>query len=139
MTTKYYFDTCIWRDHYEDRLGKTGRALGKYATDLFNKIITNKDKILFSTFIYSELKKSYNHDEIDSMLNLLFQIDLLERVEISNSQFSESLKISLERNVPRGDALFVILARDNNAILVTQDRHFDKLKDIVEIRRPEDI
>ena len=48
MTTKYFLDTCIWRDFYEDRFGKTGRPLGKYASNLFMKILKNKDKIVFS-------------------------------------------------------------------------------------------
>ena len=41
---KYLLDTCIWRDFYEDRFSKINRPLGKYAHDLFMKIIKNKNK-----------------------------------------------------------------------------------------------
>ena len=30
-------------------------------------------------------------------------------------------------------------ARDNNAIVVTRDKHFDKLRKIVPIKKPEEI
>ena len=92
MTDKYYFDTCIWRDHYENRIGKTGRHLGKYATELFNKIMTKKDKILFSKLTYHELRQAHTNDEIKSMLHLLNSINILQRVEISKLQIYEAQK-----------------------------------------------
>jgi len=139
MTEKYYLDTCIWHDHYENRIGKTGKILGEYATNLFKKIIDNKDKILFSKLTYSELKTSYSQEEVDDMLNLLFLMDILEKVNISDSQLLESIKISSERNIPRGDVLHAVLARDNQVVLVTQDKHFEALKDITIIKKPEEI
>jgi len=51
MVEKYFIDTCIWRDFYEDRFSKSGRHLGKYVTELFIKILKRKDKILFSESI----------------------------------------------------------------------------------------
>ena len=45
---EYFIDTCVWRDFYEDRFSKSKKPLGKYAADLFIKILKNKDKILFS-------------------------------------------------------------------------------------------
>jgi len=57
MANKYWFDTCIWRDFYEDRLSKTGNPLGLYASDAFVKIIKNKDLILYSESLVWELKK----------------------------------------------------------------------------------
>lgn len=33
----------------------------------------------------------------------------------------------------------VILARDNNAIMVTRDEHFYKLTDIVSVKKPEEL
>lgn len=139
MAEKYYLDTCIWRDHYENRISKTGRGMGDYATDFFRKIMANKKIILFSRLTYSELKVSYTQEEVDNMLNLLFLTGMLEKVEINDSQLQESTKISSERNIPGGDVLHAILARDNNAILVTQDKHFEKLKDLVVIKKPEDV
>ena len=36
---KYYIDTCVWRDYYENRFSKSGKPFGKYAACLFMKII----------------------------------------------------------------------------------------------------
>jgi len=47
--------------------------------------------------------------------------------------------ISLKRNLPKGDVLHALIARDNKAILVTLDKHFKKLLDIVESKRPQDL
>ncbi|MBN2368106.1 hypothetical protein JXC34_03730, partial [Candidatus Woesearchaeota archaeon] len=59
MKKKYFLDTCIWRDFYENRFGQGGRPLGKYATDLFMKIMKKKDQILFSKSLVMELKRDY--------------------------------------------------------------------------------
>lgn len=139
MMIKYYLDTCIWRDHYENRTGFLGRKLGKYATNLFKRLIEKRRRILFSRLTYSEMKISYTEQEIDNMLNILFKIGLLEKVEISDIQIKEALNISNERNIPKSDALHAILARDNGACIVTQDKHFDKLADIVKVVLPEEV
>ena len=43
------------------------------------------------------------------------------------------------RNVPRGDAIHAIIARDYELILITRDKHFQNLKDIAECYKPEEI
>ncbi|MBI3026645.1 PIN domain-containing protein [Candidatus Woesearchaeota archaeon] len=48
----------------------------------------------------------------------------------TEKQREEAKKIAEERNVPAGDALHAIIARDNDLILVTRDSHFRKLEDI---------
>jgi len=45
--------------------------------------------------------------------------------------------LSKELNIPFGDALHGILAKENNAVMVTKDRHFRKLKDKINIKKPE--
>lgn len=141
MAEKYYLlDTCIWRDFYENRFSKIGRPLGKYATDLFMKILKNKDKIYFSESLPRELKKDYNEKEINDMLNLLFIGNVLVRIEIKKEEYLEAKKLSEERNIPFVDCLNTIHARNYKAIMVSQDPHYFKgLKDIVKSVRPEKI
>ena len=139
MAEKYYFDTCIWRDHYENRYGFGGKPLGEYATKLFIHIIRNKDILLFSEFIIRELKSDFDGGEINDMLNVLFMAGILKRVEVSEENYKEARKIGISRNLHPGDVLHAILARDNNAILVSQDEHHQRLKDIVEVKKPEQI
>ncbi len=139
MPDAYYLDTCIWRDHFENRFGPEGRPLGKYATNLFYKIIENQDKLLFSDLLVEELKIAFSKTEIEYMLQMIFMMKILIRTEASPKDHAEASKIAKERDLPLSDVLHAIIARNNNAVLVTQDKHFNNLKDIVRVIRPEDI
>lgn len=137
---KYYLDTCLWRDHFEDRLSKSKSPIGKYASELFLKIIKRKDKILFSESLILELSKDYSRKEINDMLSLLFMCNVLRRVDITKAEYSEGKEISKERDIPFIDALNAIQARNNGAVMVSRDSHFIKsLSDIIKTYRPEEI
>ena len=58
---------------------------------------------------------------------------------MTRDEYAEADKISKERRVLLGDALHAIIARDNDAILVSQDKHFQLLKDVVYVKRPEQL
>ena len=139
MPEKYYFDTCIWRDFYESRTGLKGKPLGKYAANLFIKIIKRKDTLLYSDLIIRELKKDYDEKEVNDMLNFLFLTNILKKVEMKKEEFLKAKKIAEERDLPTPDAFHAILARNNKAILISQDKHLQELKDIVEVMKPEEI
>ena len=99
MISKLYLvDTCIWRDFYEDRFGKSGRPIGKYASDLFMKILKKKYKILFSEGLVWELKKDYSEEQINDMLNLLFLNNILIRIEIIEKEYLEGKEDILRKN-----------------------------------------
>lgn len=138
--TKYFLDTCIWRDFYEDRNSKNKKPMGKYATLLFIKILNRKDKILYSETLIWELKKDYNPDEIKDMLNLLMINKVLVRLNITKEEFLEAKKISEKRSLPLVDCINAIQARNHNAIMVSQDKHFFmSLSDISKTLKPEEI
>ena len=140
MTKKYFIDTCIWRDFYEDRLSKSGRNLGKEATDLFIRILKSKDNILFSESLYWELKKEYAVKDIDDMLNILFLTKVLVRIEVTKEEFMEAKKLAEDRNIPFVDCLNAVQARNYKAIMISQDMHFlENLKDIIKTKKPSDI
>lgn len=137
---RYFIDTCIWRDFYENRTSKSNRPIGKYAADLFMKILNKKYKILFSIALVWELKKDYDEKEINDMLNILFINDTLKRVEITRKEYQEAKQLSAERDIPFIDSLNAIQARGHNAVMVSRDEHFIRdLSDIVKSLRPEDI
>ena len=140
MKQPYYLDTCIWRDHYENRFGPAGRPLGDLASKVFMKIMKEKQTLFYSDFVARELKKDYGEKDINDMFNVLFLSGILKRVDIEEKHFKEAKKLSAEKKVPLGDALHAILARDHNAILITQDwKDFSKLTDVVDVKKPEDI
>ena len=135
----FYLDTCIWRDFYEARFGQRGNPLGKYAGSFFSKLIKDKTTIYFSDHNIIELRIAYGDNEVNEMFNLLFFIGMLKKADVKKEDYAGARKISAERGVPPADALHALIARNCKAIMVTRDRHFEQLKDIVEIKKPEEI
>lgn len=134
---KYYVDTSIWRDYYEDRKDNL-KPLGEFAFEFFRKVKINNDKILYSDLVIEELNKAYNEKEIKQIFNIIEEENLLEKVEISKNQLKEALDLKRKLQIPFGDALHAILAKDNDAILITRDEHFQKL-DFINVKKPEDL
>lgn len=140
MEKIYLLDTCIWRDFYENRFSKIGRPLGEYATNLFMKILKDKDKILFSDSLVYELKIHYNEESIKNMLNLLFLNKTLKRIETTREEHLEAKKLSREKNIPFMDCLNALQARNYKAIMISQDNHyFENLSDITKTTKPQNI
>lgn len=140
MEKKYWLDTCIWRDFYEDRFSKAGNPLGEYATNAFMKILKKRDKILFSESLTRELSRDYGEKDINDMLNLLFIGGTLIRVEITKEEYLEARELSGKRKLPFVDCLNAVQARNHNAVVVSQDEHFTKnLSDIVKVIKPQDL
>lgn len=123
-------------DYYEDRTDPS-KDLGGFAFKLLCKLLASKSKIVVSTFLQRELEVAYSLDSIRG-LTLPFE-KLMEKVDVSDSQREEAKKISEERNIPKGDVIHALLARENNAIMVSRDKHFQLLKDICEVMKPEEI
>ena len=138
MSERFYLDSSIWRDYYENRKDKF-RPLGEWALRLIKNIIENKNYILYSDFVIKELKIGYNKDEINKIFEIVNKRNLLIKVNISESQIKESAILCKKKEVAFGDALHAVLARDNKAIMVTRDKHFIELNHIAEIKKPEDL
>ena len=132
---RYLIDTSIWIDLYEDRKGYNNEPLGEYALKFFYKVMSNKDIVIITELLIKELSTFYSISEIDSMIKPFKK----ETIRISKSQIMESNEIARQRNIPSGDALYTIIARDNNLMFITRDRHFKRLRDISEHYKPEDI
>ena len=133
---KYYVDTNIWRDYYEDRKDPY-KDLGEIAFRLLSKLLALNSRIVVSTFLLREFEVSY---DIDAIRGLTHHFErLMEKVSPSDEQLDEANKIARDRNVPRGDVIHAILARDNDAVLVSRDKHFKVLTDICKCVKKEDI
>lgn len=137
MVKKYYIDTSIWIDLLENRIGYNDEPLGDYALKLFAMIKAQKYKLVVSDLLIRELESNYSVEEINGMI-LPFQ-KIIEKVFVTKEQCDESKKIAEERNLPPGDVLHAIVARDNKLIMITRDKHFNKLRDVVKPYKPEEI
>jgi len=134
---KYYLDTSIWLDFFENRdepnLPKSG-----WAAELINKIIKEDKKIIYSDANEEELiEQGYTQEEIEDLFEPIKKI--LIHAEFTKKHFGKARDLAYKRNIPIFDALHALIAKDKKAILVTLDHDFFKLKDIASIKRPQDL
>ena len=133
---KFYIDTSIWMDYYEDRRDNL-RPIGEFAFQLLVFIKTGEHTIIVSDEVLSELGKFYSDDEIADILSIMK--DEIEVVDITKEQHERAKVLALERAIPRGDAVHAIVAGDLNIVLVARDWHFEQVTDIVTTKKPEEI
>jgi len=119
MFEKYLIDTSIWIDIYEDRKGFHNEPLGDYALKLLATIKSQEIVIVLTDLLLRELEMNYSLPEINGMFKPFEKIT--EKIIATKEEREEAKKIALERNLPPGDALHAIIARDNKLILVTRD------------------
>lgn len=136
---KYYLDTSIWRDYYENRSDRF-RPLGEWAYRLMQIISQNEEHVVFySDLVVRELMIDFSESEIKEIFWIINKTNQLKKIIVDDLQIQEAKKLSRERNVPFADAIHAIAARDNCAILVTRDEHFLLLNDICQSHKPEDL
>lgn len=135
--TKYYIDSCIWIDYFEDRKDKF-RPLGDWAFRLIKKIISKSDVIIFSNLVEKELAKFFSIEEIENITSIVPN-ENLTKVKSTTEQLNEARFYTKKSNIPQEDVLHAILARDNNAVLVTRDKHFYYLAEYITIKKPEEL
>lgn len=137
MNERYYFDTSIWLDFFENR-DEPNLPKGKWAKELLNKITRNNDRIVYSDNNIYELNiLGYPFEDINTMF-LPFK-PILIFVESTEKQIGKAKDIALKRDVPKRDALHALIARDNKAILITLDKHFQMLLDILKPKNPKEL
>lgn len=127
--TKYYLDTCVLLDYYEKR-GKNGEI----ALKLINKINERQDFVIYSDLHIIELKKlDYKYKEINGIFKVFNSII---KAHVNNEQLNEAKILVNHIKIPRKDALHAVIARDNEAILISHDKHFELLKYLIEVKTP---
>ncbi len=130
----YNLDTSILLDVYEKR--NMGEELIK---KIILKLIEEDAALILSDLHIMELKKlSYASEEIQSIFRI-FKANNIKKVHSNKNQLIEAKQIAFKRNIPKKDVLHAILARDNEAVMIATDNHFEKLTDIVEIKKPKDL
>lgn len=134
--TLFYIDTNIWLDFHFNRTDKN-RNLGLIASKFFYYILRNESKIAISSKLFEELNGKLSINEINGLIVPFIKrlVNLKESRELHNL----SEQISKERNIPKTDVLYALLAKENNAIVITRDNHFKQLSDICISKRPEEL
>jgi predicted nucleic acid-binding protein len=134
---RYYIDTCIWIDYFENRVDKF-RPLGDWALDFLKKIIILCDGIVLSDHIINELINRYPADFVNDRLSII-PLSLITSIETTKCDSEHACYIMKEYGIPFADALHAVLAGKSDAILVTRDRHMDALGGLLVVRKPEEL
>ncbi len=138
MAKIYYIDTSIWIDYFENRKDNL-RPIGEWAFELIRTAVKDKATILFSNIVEEELLRQYSKESIEKIFKIIGDKRLLIRLACSEKQLKEGKPIARQRSIPLHDVLHAILARDNSAILIARDKHFQELTDIVVPYKPEEL
>lgn len=133
---RFYLDTSIFIDYFENRSDHF-RPLGELAFRLLDFIRSKNHALLVSDKVFAELSSYYKEDDIKLLLKPFWAAIVMITATATNVK--EAVQIACERNLPKGDAIHALLAREHNAILIARDRHFEQLRDIANIRKPEEI
>jgi predicted nucleic acid-binding protein len=133
---KFYIDTCIWRDYYENRF--SDKPIGRYALRFFNKIIKEKHSIIFTNLIINELKIAMQTEEIENLFKFFYALGILFFVQIEGEIYYEAKQIATTFKIPLSDAIRALVAKKNDAIIITRDKHFNIMINLVECKTPED-
>lgn len=138
MPEKYFVDTLVWRDYYENRNDRF-RPLGEWALAFFKKVLEEENIIIYSDVVERELGEKYDAEAISDIFSVINKNCLLQKIEVQSNQVKEAAKLSKERHLPFGDAIHAVVARDNRAIMITRDHHFEEMQDVVISKKPEDL
>lgn len=112
--------------------------MGEFAFQFLKNCEKKGCIVLYSEVVVHELRRDYSDERIKQVFSSFKSF--LEIVPISNEQYLEARKLARVKTESHElDILHAILARDNKAVLVTRDFHFETLQDIVEIKAPEEI
>jgi len=137
VSKKYYLDTSIRLDLFEER-DEPGLPKSILAERLITKIIAEEGAIIYSMAVLDELSAiGYPRQELNLMFRPFRRI--LTFAECNKNTFGKAKDLAAKRDVPLFDAIHALIARENRTVLVTRDAHFNKLKDIVIVKKPEEI
>jgi len=112
-------DSSGWLEYFAD---------GKNASH-FAPVINNTEKLIVSTInIYEVYKKVISERDEDSALQAVAIMQQAKVIEVTPSIAVQAAKISYVFKLPMADSLIYVTARDNDAIMWTQDSHFKDLE-----------
>ncbi|MFH1588190.1 MAG: hypothetical protein ABIA76_02540 [Candidatus Diapherotrites archaeon] len=137
MERKFYLDTAIWRDYFEDRSDGL-RPLGEFAFQFLKKCWMRNWIVLVSSEVEKELLAYYSRKQVNEIFSEFK--DVIVNVCLFKEQVSEAIAFWVKKGkaFPFSDVLHSVIARDCSTVLVCRDRHFWEIN-LVECAFPEEI
>jgi predicted nucleic acid-binding protein len=119
-------DSSCWLEYFADG----GNA------DAFAPIIVDIDALLVPTVtLYEVFKKVFQQRDETQALRAIAIMQQGIVVELSDTLAIRAARISVEHNLPMADSIILATARQNNAVLWTQDEDFEGLEGVKFIRK----
>ena len=134
---KFYLDTSVWRDYFEDRSDGL-KPLGLFAFEFLEKCKNRNWTIFISPKIEQELAKDYSQDKINDCFSRYLAVIIKIQPTIKELKVAQKIWIKTNKRFPMGDIIHSVLAKNRNAILISRDWHFKDLN-LVESEFPEEI
>ena len=137
MEKRFYIDTSIWRDYFEDRTDGI-RPLGMFAFRFLNKCLREGQTIIVSEVVEGELLRYFSKERVEEVF--LHFGKVIEKISRTKEQDAEAhlLFNNYQRRFPLADILHAVMARDEESLLVSRDKHFVELG-LAEVAMPEDL
>ncbi|MDO8537795.1 MAG: PIN domain-containing protein [archaeon] len=137
MANKFYVDTSIWRDYFEDRKDNM-KPLGEFAFQFLKKCKERNYIIIITNEVIRELLIDYSKERVQKIFEN-FKEQIIS-IDYTNQEYDEAKKFWIKSNkrFPISDILHSIIARDNAAILISRDWHFNEIG-IVKCLLPEEV
>ncbi|MFH1239628.1 MAG: PIN domain-containing protein [Candidatus Diapherotrites archaeon] len=141
VAERVFVDSNIFLDYYFDRKDSI-KPLGEFAFQFFNNAVSCKYFLIIPKDVVFEIKNILNCNEShlqNTVFKELLNAKKIEFIDSSDTQVEEARKISKKFNIPKTDSLCAVLARDYGAIVVSRDKHFEKLNHITKSFLPEEL
>ncbi len=136
---KLYLDADVWLNFWLDEMLGFLPA-SHYLEELLKRVRTERWVIIFSGIVKSEiLKKKIALKDLEEKILELEQEGILEYVEAEKKDYERAEKIYRDKGLHFPDSLHAAIAIKHKAIMVTRTKHFDAVKDVLELRKPEDL
>jgi len=132
---KYYIDTCIWIDYWENR-SDNFRPLGEFAFNFFNKL-NEEDSIYYSDLTIKELRTKYSNETINKIFSVI-EISQILFLESNSDNYKLAELISKASLVHKSDALHIVLAIEVDAKFITRDKQI-LLSGLIKAHTPEEL
>jgi predicted nucleic acid-binding protein len=114
-------DSSGWLEYLSD--GKSAK--------LFAPAIEKTEELIVSTInIYEIYKKILLERDESSAIQVVGLMQQAKVIEVSSTISIQAAKLSYERKIPMADSLIYTTAKQNNAIVWTQDIDFKELDDV---------
>jgi predicted nucleic acid-binding protein len=114
-------DSSGWLEYFTD---------GKNA-DKFAAVIENTERLMVSAInIYEVYKKVIGQRDEDAALEAVAAMQQAKVIEVTSSIAMQAAKFSHIFKIPLADSIIYITARDNNAVVWTQDADFKDMEGV---------